>query len=63
MMHEFGLYPRAWTRELRRGPILKPFFPEELKKGKKEKTDAQIQAEINAQKQKELTKLYRAMGV
>jgi len=64
LMHEFGLYPRAWTRELRKGRILSPFFPEQQKKGqKKEKTPAQIQAEINAQKQKELTKLYRAMGV
>ena len=64
LMHEFGLYPRAWTRELRKGPILKPFFPEQQKNGrKKEKTPAQLQAEVNAQKEKELTKLYRAMGV
>mgnify|MGYP006402207813 FL=1 len=56
MMHEFGLYPRAWTRESRKKFPLKylPWKPKKKKKKKKEKVYA---ADI------ELQKLYRAMGV
>ena len=63
-MHEFGLYPRAWTGELRKKYPLKPLFPESAKKKKKkEKTPAQIQAELKDKREQELTRLYRAMGV
>jgi len=63
-MHEFGLYPRAWTGELREKYPLKPLFPEAAKKKKKkEKTPAQIQAELKEKREQELTRLYRAMGV
>ena len=68
MMHEFGLYPRAWTREFRQTPFrpsrgefgLKPLFPEAGKRKKKQK-DALIDREDKMAK--ELGKLYRAMGV
>ena len=55
MMHEFGLYPRAWTREMREKEPLKRVFPKQTKlKGKKKK---------EARREEELGKLYRAMGV
>ena len=68
MMHEFGLYPRGWTREYRKTPFrpsrgefgLKPLFPEAGKR-KKKKKDAVINREDKMSK--ELQKLYRAMGV
>ena len=68
MMHEFGLYPRAWTREMREKPFrpsrgefgLKPLFPEAGKKRRKKK-DARVSKEDKMSK--ELQKLYRAMGV
>ena len=67
MMHEFGLYPRAWTREFRKTPFrplrgefgLKPLFPEAGKQKKKKITPK----ETEDLKIAELTKLYRAMGV
>ena len=69
MMHEFGLYPRAWTREFRKTPFrpsrgefgLKPLFPEAGKKKKRKKNDTMVNKEERMSK--ELTKLYRAMGV
>ena len=69
MMHEFGLYPRAWTREFRKTPFrpsrgefgLKPLFPEAGKKKKRKKKDTMVNKEERMSK--ELTKLYRAMGV
>jgi hypothetical protein len=69
MMHEFGLYPRGWTREYRKTPFrpsrgefgLKPLFPEAGKKKKSKKKDAIVSKEEKMSK--ELTKLYRAMGV
>jgi len=68
MMHEFGLYPRAWTREYRQTPFrpskgqfgLKPLFPEAGKR-KKKKKDAVVDKQDKMTK--ELGKLYRAMGV
>ena len=68
MMHEFGLYPRAWTREFRQTPFrpsrgefgLKPLFPEAGKR-KKKKKDSVIDREDKMAK--ELGKLYRAMGI
>ena len=54
MMHEFGLYPRAWTREMREKEPLKRVFTKPKKKGKKGK---------ELRRQEELGKLYRAMGV
>ena len=58
MMHEFGLYPKAWTRELRQKEPLKRLFPDAGKKKRKKK-----QVNIQEKKQKELDKLYRAMGI
>jgi hypothetical protein len=58
MMHEFGLYPKAWTRELRQKEPLKRLFPDAGKKKRKKK-----QVNIEEKSQKELDKLYRAMGV
>ena len=68
LMHEFGLYPKAWTRELREKPFrplegkfgLKPLFPEAGKRKKKKKD---TKAEMQARSDKELQKLYRAMGI
>ena len=58
MMHEFGLYPRAWTRESRKKFPLK-YLPWKPKKQKK-RTKEQSQDE---KRNIELQKLYRAMGV
>ena len=58
MMHEFGLYPKGWTRELRQKEPLKRLFPDAGKKKKKQK-----QVNITEKNQQELDKLYRAMGV
>ena len=68
LMQEFGLYPKAWTRELREKPFrplegkfgLKPLFPEAGKRKKKKKD---TKAEMQARSDKELQKLYRAMGI
>jgi hypothetical protein len=59
MMHEFGLYPKGWTRELRQKEPLKRLFPDagKRKKGQKKQED------IASNTQNELDKLYRAMGV
>ena len=55
MMNEFGLYPRAWTKDLRKKEPLKRLFPKQKrKKAKQLKKDKQSE---------ELLKLYRAMGV
>ena len=62
LMHEFGLYPKAWTREARRKVPL-AYLPWAPKKRKKPKTEAQKAVELAQSKQTELTKLYRAMGV
>ena len=70
MMHEFGLYPRAWTREFRKTPFrplkgefgLKPLFPEAGKQKKKKRADLTVK-EVENLKVAELTKLYRAMGI
>tara|TARA_R110001583_G_scaffold33863_1_gene114089 strand:- start:3405 stop:6161 length:2757 start_codon:yes stop_codon:yes gene_type:complete len=59
MMHEFGLYPKGWTRELRQKEPLKRLFPDA---GKKKKRKGK-QVNIEERNQKELDKLYRAMGV
>jgi len=56
MMHEFGLYPRAWTRESRKKFPLK-YLPWKPKKKKKKKKGKPYDADV------ELQKLYRAMGV
>ena len=56
MMHEFGLYPRAWTRESRKKFPLK-YLPWKPKKAKKKKKGKEYDADV------ELQKLYRAMGV
>ena len=40
MMHEFGLYPKGWTRELRQKEPLKRLFPDAGKKKKKKKRKA-----------------------
>ena len=58
MMHEFGLYPKGWTRELRQKEPLKRLFPDAGKKKRKGK-----QVNITDKNQRELDKLYRAMGV
>ena len=55
MMHEFGLYPRAWTRESRKKFPLK-YLPWKPKKKKKKKKGKPYDADV------ELQKLYRAMG-
>ena len=62
MMHEFGLYPKAWTREAREKFPLKilPWAPRERRK---EKTEDQLRMERYQSREQELTKLYRAMGV
>lgn len=59
MMHEFGLYPKGWTRELRQKEPLKRLFPDAGKRKKRKGKQVNI-AEKN---QTELDKLYRAMGV
>tara|TARA_R110002153_G_scaffold6689_2_gene30631 strand:- start:479 stop:3184 length:2706 start_codon:yes stop_codon:yes gene_type:complete len=61
MMHEFGVYPTKETREMRKKQPYKTIFPE--KKDKKEKTPAQLKAQKRIDKDVELTKLYRAMGI
>ena len=61
MMHEFGLYPTARTREMRRKEPLKTILPPIKKKKKSDKKQPTIE-----QKRKsdlELSKLYRAMGI
>jgi hypothetical protein len=62
LMHEFGLYPKAWTREAR-GKFPLAYLPWTPKQRKKPKTEAQKAVELAQSKQTELTKLYRAMGV
>jgi len=37
MMHEFGLYPKGWTREMRQKEPLKRLFPDAGKKKRKKK--------------------------
>ena len=58
MMHEFGLYPRAWTRESRKKFPLK-YLPwdKKSKRALKGKDKKKFSSDI------ELQKLYRAMGV
>ena len=56
MMHEFGLYPRAWTRESRKKFPLK-YLPWQKQK-KKTKKDKKLHSS-----DAELSKLYRAMGI
>ena len=58
MMHEFGLYPKGWTRELRQKEPLAKLFPDAGKRKKKKK-----KVDMQEQSQRELEKLYRAMGV
>jgi len=58
MMHEFGLYPKGWTREMRQKEPLKRLFPDAGKKKRKKKP-----VNIEEKSQKELDKLYRAMGI
>ena len=62
LMHEFGLYPKAWTRDAREKFPLKhlPWAP---KKRKKEKTESQKAVELAQSRETEMSKLYRAMGV
>ena len=57
-MHEFGLYPRAWTRESRKKFPLK-YLPwdKKSKRALKGKDKKKFSSDI------ELQKLYRAMGV
>ncbi len=62
LMHEFGLYPKAWTREAREKFPLK-HLPWEPRKKKKKKTEAQKAVELAQSRQTELTKLYRSMGI
>ena len=61
-MHEFGLYPKAWTRDAREKFPLK-HLPWEPKKRKKPKTEAQKAVELAQSREREMSKLYRAMGV
>ena len=64
LMHEFGLYPTKETREMRRKEPFKTIFDTPPKGGKKKKkTPAQEAAEIKSKQEKELSKLYRAMGI
>jgi len=65
LMHEFGLYPKAWTRDMRAKAPIKylPWEKKKKRKKKKEKTEAQLQLEIEKIRQLELTKLYRSMGI
>ena len=59
LMNDFGLYPRAWTRDLRKKFPLKYVFPDEGKKKKKKpKTALQLQKEMSEKRSKELSKLY-----
>jgi len=58
MMHEFGLYPKGWTREIRKKEPLKRLFPDAGKRKRNKK-----QVKIEDRNQKELDKLYRAMGI
>jgi hypothetical protein len=62
MMHEFGLYPKAWTREAREKFPLK-HLPWKPRKKKKSKTKAQILSDKRKQQDIELGRLYRAMGI
>ena len=62
LMHEFGLYPKAWTRDAREKFPLK-HLPWEPRKKKKKKTEAQKAVELAQSRQTELTKLYRSMGI
>jgi hypothetical protein len=59
MMHEFGLYPTARTREMRKKEPLKTILPPVKKKSKKKKSTIQEKTKSDL----ELSKLYRAMGV
>jgi hypothetical protein len=59
MMHEFGLYPKGWTRDIRQKEPLKRLFPDAGKKKKKKGK----QVNIADKNQRELDKLYRAMGI
>tara|TARA_Y100000310_G_C20624852_1_gene785307 strand:- start:377 stop:1738 length:1362 start_codon:yes stop_codon:yes gene_type:complete len=65
LMNDFGLYPKAWTRKLRKKFPLKYIFPGEGTKKKKEKpkTALQLQKEMSDKRSKELSKLYRSMGI
>ena len=55
MMNEFGLYPRAWTKDLRKKEPLKRIFPKQKRKKAKEAK--------KSKESQELLKLYRAMGI
>jgi len=59
MMHEFGLYPRAWTRESRKKFPLK-YLPWQKQKKKKKETKKDTKLHSS---DAELSKLYRAMGI
>ena len=61
MMHEFGLYPTARTREMRKKEPLKTILPPIKKKKKSDKKQPTIQEKRKSDL--ELSKLYRAMGV
>jgi len=58
MMHEFGLYPNARTREMRKKQPFKTIMPPVPKK-KKSKGKKELKRESDI----ELSKLYRAMGI
>jgi hypothetical protein len=62
LMHEFGLYPKAWTRKAREKFPLK-YLPWKPMKKKIDKTKSQILSEKRKQREVELTKLYRSMGI
>ena len=55
--HEFGLYPRAWTKEMHENIWGKK------KSRRKKKTAADIAADKSKKHDKEMQRLYRAMGV
>jgi hypothetical protein len=57
LMHEFGIYPTKETREMRKKQPFKTIFPDK----KKKPTVSKRQEKLN--KDNELTKLYRAMGI
>jgi hypothetical protein len=56
-MHEFGLYPRSWTREAREKFPLKYLG---LEKPKKKKRGRRVR---RRKEETELDRLYRAMGI
>jgi hypothetical protein len=59
LMHEFGVYPTKETRDMRKKQPLKALFPEQKKKTKTKKQTR----EQKLNKDSELGKLYRAMGI